>query len=75
VLTPAGAGHPWPDEIGPGHWAKSRAAVPLTRVEPLVVAEVTADAALQAGVWRHPLRYLRHRPDLQPADVDELILM
>jgi hypothetical protein len=45
---------------------------PLTKVEPLVVAEVTADAALQAGAWRHPLRYLRHRPDLQPADVDEL---
>ena len=44
--------------------------MPLTRVGPLVVAEVTADAALQAGAWRDPLRYLRHRPDLQPADVE-----
>jgi len=37
-----------------------------------VVAEVTADAALQAGAWRHPLRYIRHWLDLQPADVDQL---
>jgi hypothetical protein len=33
------------------------------------VAEVSADAALQAGQWRHGLRYLRHRADLQPQDV------
>jgi hypothetical protein len=37
-----------------------------------VIAEVTADAALQAGAWRHPLRYVRHHPDLQPTDVDQL---
>jgi len=72
VLTPARQGHPWPDEIGVGRWSKSCKTVPLTKVEPLVVAEVTADAALHAGAWRRPLRYLRHRPDLQPADVDEL---
>ncbi len=72
VLTPARPGHPWPDEIGTGRWAKNGKTVPLTKVEPTVVAEVTADAALQAGAWRHPLRYLRHRPDLQPADVEQL---
>jgi len=72
VLAPARQGHPWPDEIGVGRWGKSGKTVPLTKVDPLVVAEVTADAALQAGAWRHPLRYLRHRPDLQPADVDEV---
>jgi hypothetical protein len=49
VLTPARRGHAWPDEIGVGRWGKSGGAVPLTKVEPLVVAEVTADAALQAG--------------------------
>jgi hypothetical protein len=27
-----------------------------------VVAEVIADAALQAGAWRHPLRYLGTGP-------------
>ena len=36
----------------------------ITRVEPRVVAEVTADTALQAGKLRHALRYLRHRPDM-----------
>jgi ATP-dependent DNA ligase len=72
VLVPARGAHPWPDEIGVGRWARSGKTVPLTKVEPTVVAEVTADAALQAGAWRHPLRYLRHRPDLQPGDVDEL---
>ncbi|MEN3269992.1 MAG: hypothetical protein V7646_6886, partial [Pseudonocardia sp.] len=45
---------------------------PLTKVEPLVVAEVTADAAPQVGQWRHPLRLVRTRADLQPADVDPL---
>jgi hypothetical protein len=72
VLTAAGRDHPWPDEIGTGRWTGKNTKVPLTKVEPAVVAEVTADAALQAGAWRHPLRYVRHRPDLQPTDVDQL---
>ncbi|HEY3006050.1 MAG TPA: ATP-dependent DNA ligase [Kribbellaceae bacterium] len=72
VLEPAGPDHPWPDEIGAGRWARNSANVPLTKVSPDVVAEVTADAALQAGAWRHPLRYVRHRPDLRPDDVDPL---
>jgi hypothetical protein len=42
----------------------------LTKVEPLVVAEVTADTALQAGQWRHPLRLVRFRADLQPSDLE-----
>jgi hypothetical protein len=45
---------------------------PLTKVEPLVVAEVTADTALQAGHWRHPLRFVRIRAELQPEDVPRL---
>ena len=47
-------------------------AVPLTRVRPDVVVEISADAALQAGVFRHPLRFIRVRPDLQPDDVPDL---
>jgi len=46
--------------------------VPLIKVSPDVVAEVAADTALQAGAWRHPLRYVRYRPDLRPDDVDQL---
>ena len=46
--------------------------MPLTRVRPDVVVEVSADAALQAGVFRHPLRFLRVRPDLQADDLPPL---
>ncbi len=69
VLGPAGADHPWPARIGTGRFGGGRLSVPLTRVSPDVVVEVSADAALQAGVFRHPLRYVRVRPDLSPADV------
>jgi len=69
VLTPAGPDHPWPDRIGTGRFGGGRLSVPMTRVEPRVVVEVSADAALQAGVFRHPLRYVRLRPDLRPEDV------
>jgi hypothetical protein len=55
VLSPAAKNHPWPDEIGVGRWAKSGATVLMTKVAPTVVAEVSADAALQAGQWRHGL--------------------
>jgi hypothetical protein len=72
VLTPAGPGHPWPDRIGTGRFGGGRLSVPLTRVEPDLVVEVSADAALQAGVFRHPLRYVRLRPDLSPADVEPI---
>jgi hypothetical protein len=37
-------------------------AVPLTKVAPTVV-EVAADAASEAGRWRHRLRFARRRPD------------
>jgi ATP-dependent DNA ligase len=69
VLVPAGPDHPWPDRIGTGRFGGGRLSVPLTRVAPDVVVEVSADAALQAGVFRHPLRYVRLRPDLRPQDV------
>jgi len=72
VLEPAAAKHPWPDTIGSGRFGGSRAPAPLTKVAPTVVAEVSADTGVQAGVWRHPLRYLRHRPDLTPTDLPTL---
>ncbi|TFV62568.1 UNVERIFIED_ORG: ATP-dependent DNA ligase [Bacillus sp. AZ43] len=69
VLTPATGDHPWPERIGTGRFGGGRLSVALTRVEPTVVVEVSADAALQAGVFRHPLRFVRVRPDLEPADL------
>jgi hypothetical protein len=44
----------------------------LTKVDPVVVVEVSADAALQAGQWRHPLRMVRIRAEMQPEDVATL---
>jgi len=44
----------------------------ITRVEPAWSPEVTADTALQAGKFRHALRYLRHRPDMDSDDVPPL---
>ena len=71
VLTPIPAGqHPWPDEVGAGHWGGGPVAI--THVEPTVVVEVTADTALQAGRYRHPLRYVRIRGDLTVSDVPVL---
>ncbi|WP_456600440.1 ATP-dependent DNA ligase [Blastococcus sp. SYSU DS0616] len=69
VLRPAGTDHPWPERIGTGRFGGGRLAVPLTRVQPTTVVEVSADAALQAGVFRHPLRFVRVRPDLRPEDL------
>jgi ATP-dependent DNA ligase len=72
VLTPARPDHPWPDRIGTGRFGGGRLSVPLTKVAPDVVVEVSVDAALQAGVFRHPMRYVRVRADLTPADVPGL---
>jgi ATP-dependent DNA ligase len=72
ALTPAGRDHPWPERIGTGRFGGGRLTVALTRVEPTVVVEISADAALQAGVFRHPMRYLRVRADLRPEDVPPL---
>ncbi len=69
VLTPAGPDHPWPERIGTGRFGGGRLSVALTRVDPVAVVEVGADAALTAGVFRHPLRFLRVRADLRPDDV------
>jgi ATP-dependent DNA ligase len=66
LLKPAGARHPWPDEIST-HWGTGK--TPIVKVRPNVVVEVAADAALQAGHWRHPLRFVRIRAELQPEDV------
>ena len=68
-MLPADDDHPWPDRIGTGRFGGGKLSVPLTRIAPGVVVEVSADAALQAGVFRHPLRFVRVRPDLEPEDV------
>ncbi|KAB7740360.1 ATP-dependent DNA ligase [Nostocoides sp. F2B08] len=69
ALTPAGPEHPWPDEVSSNRFGSGRDKVPLVKVEPVLVAEVLADAAMHAGGYRHPLRYLRLRADLTTDDI------
>jgi len=69
-LTAAGPEHPWPDEVSSTRFGSSREKVKLAKVEPLLVAEVLADTALQAGAYRHPLRFVRLRRDLSVGDLD-----
>ncbi|TCN32124.1 hypothetical protein EV644_12734 [Kribbella orskensis] len=69
VLKPARRNHPWPEEISSPRWGGRDSHKPLTKVQPLLVIEVLADAAMQAGPWRHGLRFARIRADLQPEDV------
>jgi ATP-dependent DNA ligase len=68
-LTPADHDHPWPDEIGAGVFGQ-RIRLPITKVRPELVLEVAADPALQGRRYRHALRYLRLREDMDPTDVD-----
>lgn len=63
--------HPWPEEISPtviDRFTSRKEPIQLTRVEPIVV-EVSADVAWSGRSFRHPLRYLRARPDLDPSAV------
>jgi ATP-dependent DNA ligase len=62
--------HPWPRPL-PAAWVDQfdRAEpVPYLPVEPVVVAEVSADVARDRGRWRHPVRLLRIRVDLDPSE-------
>ncbi|MEV4260565.1 ATP-dependent DNA ligase [Kribbella sp. NPDC049584] len=69
VLKPAKRGHPWPDEISSQRWGGRDSKKPLVKVQPTVVAEVSADAATQGGQVRHGMRFVRVRADLRPEDL------
>jgi acetyl-CoA acetyltransferase len=53
-------------------WGGTDSKKPLTKVEPLVVDEVAADAATQAGQVRHSMRFICIRAELPPAEVPTL---
>ncbi|TDD37864.1 ATP-dependent DNA ligase [Actinomadura sp. KC06] len=69
VLVPAGDEHPWPVEL-PAGWAGGLpgAGEPIqyTRVVPEMVVEISADAAVERGRWRHAVRFVRLRAELDP---------
>ena len=70
-LVPAGDGHPWPERIKSAAMDRFNGGAEPTRivrVEPLVV-EVSADTSFTGSSFRHALRFVRTRPDMDPADV------
>ncbi|WP_199512185.1 ATP-dependent DNA ligase [Nucisporomicrobium flavum] len=76
VFQGDGAGHPWPRPL-PAAWSielTDRRPVPYVQVEPLLVAEVEVDTAVDGpvGRHRHRVRHLRLRPDLAPHNVPSL---
>ncbi|MFG2484996.1 ATP-dependent DNA ligase [Streptomyces virginiae] len=70
-LTAAAPGHPWTGAKFSAAWG-SRDVLDTTLVRPALVAEVSADRAIDhGGVYRHPLRFRRLRLDATVNDVPE----
>ncbi|WP_217236262.1 ATP-dependent DNA ligase [Streptomyces sp. AC555_RSS877] len=68
-LTPPRGSHPWRGWAFSVGWG-SREVLEVILVQPDLVAEVGVDVARDgAGRWRHPVRLVRIRTDLSPADV------
>lgn len=70
-LRPPRGKHPWPEEISDrvlDRFNKESGTIRLTLVEPLVV-EISADVAWSGQAFRHSVRLLRARPELDPVDV------
>jgi ATP-dependent DNA ligase len=67
-LTKAGPDHPWSGVHFTASW-HTREPLNPTLTVPELVAEISADTAIDQGIWRHPLHYLRLREDVTAADV------
>ncbi|RLV64210.1 ATP-dependint DNA ligase [Streptomyces sp. CBMAI 2042] len=68
-LSPAGEEHPWTGRTFSAAWG-AKAALTVALVVPELVVEVRADVSRDsAGRWRHPVKVVRLRDDLAPADV------
>ncbi|MFJ3861924.1 ATP-dependent DNA ligase [Streptomyces sp. NPDC090085] len=68
-LTPAGSGHPWTGVRFSSAWG-TRDVLDTTLVQPGLVAEISADTAVdRGGVYRHPVRHVRLRLDASVDDV------
>ncbi|MDP9989553.1 ATP-dependent DNA ligase [Arthrobacter oryzae] len=69
-LHPPKGEHPWPTSVkgtALDRFNRDKEPVALTLVEPVVV-EVSADTAWSGRSFRHPLRVLRARPELDPSE-------
>jgi ATP-dependent DNA ligase len=73
LLQEPEGGHPWPAEIKStalDGFNSGAGTTTLTRVKPVVV-EVSADVAWSGKSFRHSVRFIRSRPELNPADVKQ----
>jgi len=72
VLRDPSGDHPWPESVRPGALSRftrsGQERLPLVLVEPIVV-EISADVAMTGQSFRHPVRFLRARPELDVAAV------
>ncbi|WP_251064895.1 ATP-dependent DNA ligase [Streptomyces sp. ISL-44] len=68
-LAAAGPGHPWEGVRFAAAWG-SRDVLDAVLVRPELVAEISADRAVdRGGAFRHPLRFKRLRHDVEARDV------
>lgn len=67
-LTPGGPDHPWHGRRFSVGWG-TRAELEYHPVRPELVVEFIADMAIDAGRFRHPVRYRRLRDDFTPDQV------
>jgi ATP dependent DNA ligase domain len=71
LATPDDGEHPWPLPLPAawlGHFDRPRP-LPYVPVRSLLVAEIVVDQAYESGRWRHQVRHLRLRADMNPGDV------
>ncbi|WP_327411318.1 ATP-dependent DNA ligase (plasmid) [Streptomyces sp. NBC_01281] len=69
LLRVQAGGHPWARRRFSAGWG-SRETLNVQLVEPSLVVEVSVDLPLDAsGRWRHPVRLVRTRPDLDVPNV------
>ncbi|OQQ13878.1 hypothetical protein B0675_27060 [Streptomyces sp. M41(2017)] len=69
MLRLQAGGHPRAGRRFSAGWGSTET-LDVQLVEPSMVAEVSGDISLDAGGrWRHPVRLVRVRPDLDVSDV------
>ncbi|MEU6106720.1 ATP-dependent DNA ligase, partial [Streptomyces flaveolus] len=68
LLTPGGAEHQWQHRRFSAGWG-SRETIDHRPVVPDVVVEFVGDTAVGEGRYRRPVRHLRVRDDLNPAQL------
>ncbi|MFH5824480.1 hypothetical protein [Georgenia sp. AZ-5] len=72
LLRPPHTHPPWPDQIPPStvdRFARHPDPIDLTHIDPVVV-EISTDVAWSGNSFRHSLRYVRIRPELDPDEIE-----